>query len=354
MLQKLSLYHFKNYSKKEFEFTQSICCFHGPNGVGKTNVLDAIYYLCFTKSYFSSFDHQVIQQGTQGMYTKGTFDNAQIDCIIRENGKKEISLDGLLYEKNAQHIGKFPAVIISPDDTILINGHSDVRRRFVDILLSQQSAEYLQQLIKYNKYLAQRNALLKTAKNKVIDGDLHDHYKNKLSKHGTYIFEKRAELVKTLLPLAQEFYQKIAQTDEQVLISYRSQLFEKSLPELFKENAEKDFFTQRSNVGIHKDDLIFSIHDFPMKQHASQGQKKSFLFAVKLAEYTLLKDTLKQKPIMLLDDIFEKLDEKRSQHLVDLITELDTQVFVTDTHESRLKKAFNQNVENVQLVKIGD
>lgn len=352
MLRKLSLYHYKNYSKIDFEFDKNICCIYGANGIGKTNILDAIYYLCFTKSYFSSFDHQVIQQGSTGMYTKGSFTEAQIDCIIRENGKKEISKNGILYGKNAEHIGQFPAVMISPDDTILINGHSDVRRRFIDILLSQLKPAYLQHLIQYNKYLAQRNALLKSSKNKVIDATVHDHYKQELHSHGTYIHAERKKIIEFLLPLTQKLYQAIANTDKQIHITYRSQLSENNMLNLLKDAAEKDFYTQRTNVGIHKDDFVFSISDFPLKQHASQGQKKSFLFALKLAEFELLKQELKTKPILLLDDIFEKLDAQRSQFLIDLLWQTDTQVFITDTHEERLLKAFEKNIDQIQLLGI--
>lgn len=352
MLKKLSLYHYKNYSQRDFNFDKNICCFYGANGVGKTNVLDAIYYLCFTKSYFSSFDHQVIQHGGHGMYTKGSFSEAQIDCIIRENGKKEISKNGVLYEKAAHHIGQFPAVMISPDDTILINGHSDVRRRFIDILLSQLQADYLQHLIQYNKYLAQRNALLKSSKNKVIDGTVHEHFKQELHKHGRFIYAERQKIINALLPLTQQFYKAIAKTDKQINITYRSQLAENNMLHLLQESEEKDFYTQRTNVGIHKDDLIFSISDFPLKQHASQGQKKSFLFALKLAEFEILKQKLNTKPLLLLDDIFEKLDANRSQFLIDLLLETDTQVFITDTHKERLHKAFEKNLDQIQLVGI--
>lgn len=353
MLRKLSLYQYKNYSKQDFEFDKRICCFYGANGVGKTNVLDAIYYLCFTKSYFSSFDHQVIQQGSQGMFTKGTFEETQIDCILRENGKKEISKNGILYEKKSEHIGQFPAVIISPDDTILINGHSDVRRRFLDILLSQQNAAYLQHLIKYNKYLAQRNALLKSAKKNTIDGDLHQHYKNKLSEHASFIYAERRKIIDSLRPKTQLFYANIAQHEEPINLTYRSQLADTNMLSLLEASEEKDFYTQRTNVGIHKDDINFVINAFPFKQHGSQGQKKSFLFAVKLAEYTILKETLGKNPILLLDDIFEKLDENRSQFLINCILDLEAQLFVTDTHKERLEKAFANNEQFVQFIKIG-
>lgn len=316
-------------------------------------MLDAIYYLCFTKSYFSSFDHQVIQQGKEGMYTKGQFQDVQIDCIIRESGKKEIRNNGVLYEKNSAHIGKFPAVMISPDDTILINGHSDTRRRFLDILLSQKSPDYLQHLIKYNKFLAQRNALLKSARNKVVDANVHQHYKNELAHHAAFIYKARKEMIQALLPITRSFYTDIAQSNETVTLNHRSQLADDNMLNLLEDSAEKDFVTQRTNVGIHKDDILFSIGDFPMKQHASQGQKKSFLFAIKLAEYTLLRRNLTQPPILLLDDIFEKLDANRSQFLVDVLLGLDAQVFITDTHEERLKQAFAKKEDRIQFERIG-
>ncbi len=286
------------------------------------------------------------------MFVKGTFEDAQIDCILRENGKKEISHNGILYERKAEHIGKFPAVMISPDDTILINGHSDVRRRFLDILLSQRSPTYLQELIEYNKYLAQRNALLKSSKHKTIDVALHTYYKNKLIEHATSIYETRKEVVELLLPLVQNFYTRIAGSTEQIGLRYRSHLLDDNMSHLLKMSEDKDFITQRTNVGVHKDDLIFFINSAPMKQHASQGQKKSFLFAIKLAEYALLKKIIKKHPILLLDDVFEKLDGQRSQLLIDLILELETQIFITDTHKHRLEHAFKHNKSNVQFEKI--
>lgn len=352
MLQKLSLYQFKNYSKREFDFSKSICCFYGPNGSGKTNILDAIFYLCFTKSYFSSYDHQTVQHNKKGMFVKGQFADDTVDCIIRENGKKEIKHNQVLYEKNSLHIGKFPAVIISPDDTIIINGHSDVRRRFIDILLSQLDPTYLANLITYNKYLAQRNALLKQSKTKSIDAELHNHYKSKLSEFGNSIFGERKKMITKIKPIVQDFYNQIAQSEEAINIDYKSQLQENNLEALLKQSAEKDFITQRTNVGIHKDDLVISLDNLPMKQHASQGQKKSVLFAIKLAEFTILQEVLKKKPILLLDDIFEKLDESRAQYLVDLIGKLDAQIFITDTHESRLKEAFKNQLDNIQFEEI--
>jgi DNA replication and repair protein RecF len=351
LLTSLSLYQFKNYSKQSFEFKQPICCFHGPNGIGKTNLLDAIYYLCFTKSYFSSYDHQVVQIEKKGMYTKGLINQEKIDCIIRENGKKEISLNGKIYSKNAEHIGKFPAVIISPDDIGLLNGYSDSRRRFIDRLLCQLDSDYLNSLIEYGHYLAQRNALLKSSKNQTIDATLHDHYKEQLCSHARIIYNRREKIITTLLPKAQEYYGLISKHQELIYLKYKSQLTGNKLEDLFKESLEKDFITQRTNVGIHKDDIVFEINKQAIKTNASQGQKKSFLFALKFAAFSILREELSNSPILLLDDIFEKLDATRSQQLVNLITQLDTQVFITDTHEQRLKEAF-KNVKNVQFEKI--
>ncbi len=351
MLSKLFLYHFKNYTEASFDFSQPICCFYGPNGAGKTNILDAIYYLSFTKSYFSSFDHQVIQKDQKGMYTKGIFDKTQIDCIIRENGKKEVSANGKQYERYANHIGKYPAVIIAPDDIDLINGYSDTRRRFIDILLCQLKPTYLSHLVDYNKYLAQRNALLKSSKSKAIDSVVHNHYKTELCRLGTLIYQERKEIIEELTPLAQKFYSQIANNKEKISISYKSQLSEGAMHDLLDQVQEKDFATMRTNVGIHKDDLQFEINSYQAKNHSSQGQKKSFLFAIKFAEFALLKKDLGNSPILLLDDIFEKLDVERSQHLVNLITELDTQVFITDTHKGRLTNAFEGH-NNVQFESI--
>lgn len=353
MLTDLSLYHFKNYTKRSFRFSKEICCFYGLNGAGKTNVLDAIHYLCFTKSYFSSFDHQVVQFGKQGMFVKGHFENNLVECIIRENGKKEISLNGQIYEKNALHIGKFPAVIISPDDIVLINGLNDVRRRFLDVLLSQHDAGYLQHLIHYNKFLAQRNALLKSAKRKSIDAHLEKLYMEALVKHGTYIFELRKKLCRALQPIVANYYQTIAGIDSKIEMHYESQLEETDYLKLLEQSAEKDYFSQRTTVGIHKDQLHFTLNELPLKQHASQGQKKSFLFALKFAEYQFLKESLHKKPILLLDDIFEKLDEQRAQLLINIIANLETQVFITDTHQDRLEKAFATKCEAIQFEAIG-
>jgi len=351
VLSSLSLYHYKNYTERNFLFTKKIACFHGKNGTGKTNILDAIYYLCFTKSYFSSYDSHVIQQDAVGMFVKGLINKDAINCIIRENGTKEISLNGSIYEKKSEHIGRFPAVMISPDDIVLINGHSDTRRRFIDILLCQLDSHYLQHLVQYNKYLAQRNALLKSAKRKVVDATIHNHFKEQLATHANYIFSARVQIVEELKPICEKFYQKISSKKEDISITYKSQLSDKGMDALLAESLEKDFATQRTNVGIHKDDLLFTLQDSLFKQSASQGQKKCFLFAIKLAEFSLLESKLNLSPILLLDDLFEKLDKERSQLLVDLIVSFNAQTFITDTDENRLKKAF-EDKKSVQFESI--
>ncbi len=340
MLTSLVLYQYKNHANSTFDLSRQVHCFWGQNGVGKTNILDAIYYLCFTKSYFSSYDNQVIQDGKKEMFIQGTINEDKIKCLIRESGKKEILLNKIPYEKYSEHIGAYPAVMISPDDTILISGHSDVRRKFLDIILSQLDADYLQHLITYNKQLAQRNALLKEYKGKNLNSSLLNTYNEILSVHGTYIYQKRNSIIEELVQLVQQFYSEISEEKETVSIHYKSSVTERKLIDIFKENEQKDFYMQRTTDGIHRDDLVFSIATFPLKQYASQGQRKSFLFATKLAEFHLLKKYLNKKPMLLIDDLFEKLDAKRSQILVRIIANLNTQVFITDTDQARLKQAF--------------
>jgi len=327
-------------------------CFWGQNGIGKTNILDAVYYLCFTKSYFSSYDSQVIKDGCKEMFIEGTIKGDKIRCLIRENGKKEILLNKVAYDKYSEHIGAYPAVMISPDDTILISGHSDVRRKFLDIILSQLDADYLQHLIIYNKQLAQRNALLKEYKGKNLDSNLLGTYNEILALHGTYIFNKRKGIIEELTVLVQQFYSQLSAEKENVFIAYKSSLKERSLLAIFKENEQKDFYMQRTTDGVHRDDLIFNIANFPLKQYASQGQRKSFLFALKLAEFHLLKKHLHKNPLLLIDDLFEKLDESRAQILIQIITKLDTQVLITDTDKERLSNAFAQSTNAFGLHEI--
>ena len=347
-LKDISLIQFKNYPQARFPFTERIVGICGSNGVGKTNLLDAIYYLCFTKSYFTRADQQNVQKGASGFRIEGHFEKegqpAQVVCILRENGKKEFQADGETYEKFSAHIGRFPAVIIAPDDVQIITGGSEERRRFLDALLSQLDAGYLQHLIEYNRVLQQRNSFLKSlTDNKIHDKSLLDVYDGQLTRPGIYIFGKRKDFLQDFLPRVEQSYAQIAGAGEPLAFSYDSQLLQTSFRDLLHRNREKDLYLQRTNGGIHKDDIEISFSGQPFKTIASQGQRKSLLFALKLVEFQTLKEQLGFPPLLLLDDIFEKLDERRMHNLLDKVCLHEKgQIFITDTHAGRIRQELDK------------
>lgn len=351
-LHTISLTQFKNYSNRSFAFNDRITAICGNNGVGKTNLLDAIHYLCFTKSYFTR-DHINVQQGRQGFRIEGEFEindkPEKAVCILRETGKKEFSINDIAYERFAHHIGHYPCVIIAPDDIQIIIGGSEERRRLLDALLSQLNAEYLQQLIAYYKILQQRNSLLKSladagkkpGRTTGSEGDytLLDVMDGQLAKPGEFIFEKRKEFLVAFLPEVKRLYLEIAKQYEDITLIYQSEMLQLSFAELMNANRNKDIAAQRTTGGIHRDDLIFSLDNQPFRNIASQGQRKSLLFALKLAEMNVLEDNKGFAPILLLDDVFEKLDEERINSLLQRVcAQNDGQVFITDTNEERLKQ----------------
>ena len=347
-LKNITLVQFKNYQQATFRFGERIVGICGPNGVGKTNLLDAIYYLCFTKSYFTRADQQNVRKGAAGFRIEGNFEKegqpAQVVCILRETGKKEFLTDGEAYEKFSAHIGRFPAVIIAPDDVQIITAGSEERRRFLDALLSQIDAGYLQHLIEYNKILQQRNSFLKSLTDtKIQDKSLLEVYDSQLTRPGVYIFEKRRAFLRTLLPLVEQCYAQIAGPGEPLAFAYDSQLLQSTFRDLLLRNREKDLYLQRTNGGIHKDDIDISFSGQPFKSIASQGQRKSLLFALKLAEFETLKQQMGYPPLLLLDDIFEKLDEHRMRNLLDKVCLQDKgQIFITDTHAGRIRQELDK------------
>jgi len=348
-LNNISLLQFKNYLSRSIQFTERIVCIAGPNGVGKTNLLDAIHYLCFTKSYFTR-DTSNVLKGYNGFRLEGQFEvwgkPENATCILRENGKKEFSVNGQLYERFSRHIGRYPCVIIAPDDIQIITGGSEERRRFIDALLSQLDGDYLQHLIVYNKVLLQRNSLLKIFSETgnrdlslltVLDGQLREP--------GEKIFEKRKEFLVAFLPMVKKLYTEISKQagskdlNENVNLFYNSELLHTSFHELLTLNQPKDMIMLRTTAGIHRDDLEFNLNEQSFKLIASQGQKKSLLFALKLAEIEILKTEKKFAPLLLLDDVFEKLDEGRIANLFQRVCmENDGQVFITDTNKDRLRQ----------------
>ena len=357
-LKTLSLIQFRNYIQKQFEFDARIVGIVGANGTGKTNILDAIYYLSFTKSYFSRPDTQNVHHAYQGMRVEGQFDIAgnstKVTCILRETGKKEFYFDEELYPKLSEHIGKIPAVMIAPDDVQIITGSSEERRKLMDSLLSQIDANYLRLLIQYNKVLQQRNSLLKwAAEQGHVDETLLATLNQQLVQYGEPIFEQRTKLLAEWLPMVHQLYLSIAGNADAIHIEYQSSLQHHPFEVLLNEALPKDKAIQRTSVGIHKDDLIITIQEQSFKQEASQGQRKSLLFAIRLAEWELLKKAKGYAPILLMDDIFEKLDEQRMAHLLGWVaTSTDGPVFITDTHKARVADLLGRYVENYQLIEI--
>lgn len=360
-LQHISLVQFKNYSNRSFDFKERIIGICGKNGVGKTNLLDAIHYLCFTKGYFTRLDATNVKHGNAGFRIEAGFllnDNLEsyreekAVCILRETGKKEFWINDGLYEKFSLHIGHYPCVIIAPDDAELITGDSKERRTFLDALLSQLDAEYLRQLIAYKKILEQRNSLLKSfAETGNQNFSLLDVLDDQLIKPGTYIFDKRKEFLISFLPLVKHLYIEISNQPEDVNLFYESELILATFKELFKANRNQDCLAQRTTSGIHRDDLDIKFGKQDFKTIASQGQRKSLLFALKLAEMEVLRKEKGFAPLLLLDDVFEKLDEDRIGNLLNKVcVENDGQVFITDTNEERLRLHLESLSVKYQLI----
>ena len=310
-------------------------------------MLDAIYYCSFTKSYFSSTDLINISKNKEGFRLQGNFikdDNLQnIVCIYKLNGKKELSSNDVIYEKLSHHIGELPCVMIAPDDIEIINGGSELRRKYIDTILSQLDKEYLQHLINYNKILQQRNSFLKQASESgQIDLALLEIFDAQLLIPADYISKKRIQYTQQLLQLINEAYAEISDAKELINIVYQSQLLQEDMASLLIKSRDKDRMLQRTNVGIHKDDLIIELNQHLFKSIASQGQKKSLLFALKLAEHEIIKQYKGIYPLLLLDDVFEKLDRFRMENLLKRVCiKNQGQVFFTDTHSERLEEAFD-------------
>jgi DNA replication and repair protein RecF len=347
-LAKLKLNNFKNHTEACLHFNEKINCLVGDNGAGKTNVLDAIYYLSFTKSYFNAVDSQNILHDQDFFALHGYYKNQQsvedqVSCIQQRNKKKQFRFNKKDYERLSDHIGKIPLVMISPYDRDLINEGSDVRRKYLDGVIAQFDKFYLNDLLEYNKAVQQRNVLLKQfAEQRYFDELTLSIWDEKLLQPGEDIYKKRKQFLKEFNPLFDRYYGYLSQGTEQVSIFYKSQLDEKPLSVLLKESVQRDLGMRYTGSGIHKDDLIFMMNGYPLKKFGSQGQQKSFVIAIKLAQFEYMRLKKGFKPILLFDDIFDKLDEKRVAQIVELVSQENFgQVFITDTQPSRINAIFD-------------
>lgn len=357
-LNTLSLVNYKNFESQVFDFDAKINCFVGANGIGKTNALDAIYHLAFGKSYFNPIAVQNINHNAEffvvdGKFTKNERDEKIIVSLKRGN-KKVIKKNGKAYEKFSEHIGFIPLVIISPADRDLIIEGSDTRRKFIDSVISQSDKNYLAELINYNKVLTQRNALLKYfALNNTFNADTLAIYNEQLHTYGSVIFKKRDAFLQTFIPIFKSRYEAISQNKEAIDLTYKSDLFKIELIDLLANNINKDKALQYTSVGTHKDDLVFLIDYFPIKKFGSQGQQKSFLIALKLAQFDFIKQQSGVSPILLLDDIFDKLDESRVSQIISLVDdEHFGQIFISDTHAERTEDVIKQTHQSYKIFKL--
>lgn len=345
-LKSIHLINFKNYEEAEIELTSNVNCFVGKNGAGKTNILDAVHYLSLCKSYMNVLDRQNIRFDQQFFAIQGKWikeeSEISIHCAVKSGAKKVFKRNKKEYEKLADHIGQFPAVMISPYDRDLISEGSELRRKWIDGIVSQFDRKYLDDIQKYGKILDQRNALLRNMYDHgLFDRESIEVWNEQLVSIGTTIHRKRKQFLEEFIPVFQERYNYIGLEQEEVHLEYRSQLNDMPFEDLLKIYEKKDALTHYSNAGTHKDDLLFTIKGHPIKKFGSQGQQKSFIIALRLAQYEWLKKHLNVNPVLLLDDIFDKLDQHRVKKLLDLVSNhYFGQVLVTDTDESRIREIF--------------
>ena len=346
-LKKLKLFNFKNHLAEEFDFSPEVNCFTGPNGSGKTNVLDAIHYLALCKSYFSGMESQNITEGAQSFAIHGLFENnglsEDIICGLKQGQRKIVKRNQKDYTRLAEHIGLLPIVMIAPNDQELISGGSEERRKLIDSIICQVDKEYLDNLSTYQRILLQRNALLKQLAAGKADFSSLEIWDEQLALTGNKIFNTRTAFIQEYQPLFLHFYQFITDQQEAAVLEYESQLQHDTMLNLLKSHSNRDRLLQYTTTGIHKDDLKLSLNEKPVRRFGSQGQQKSFVVALKLAQFEYIKQATGKKPMLLLDDIFEKLDDERMNKLLELVSDKEFgQLFVTDTHKGRAEKVFGK------------
>ena len=343
-LKKLLLINFKNLPQAEITLADGINCFVGDNGAGKTNILDAVHYLSMSKSAFTMTDGQSIHHGeeffvTEGSYLTDTGAMELVNCSFSRKGGKVLKRNGKEYERIADHVGGFPVVISSPRDTELIMDAAEERRRYLNSFISQLDRAYLVSMMRYNTVLAERNKFLKSSS----DEAMLQIYDMQLAEHGTRVYERRKEIIERMQPMVAEYYSTLSEDREQVEMVYRSELEQMPLTEVLLRNRERDIVNQFTTAGVHRDDIIFRIGGYPLRKYGSQGQQKSFLIALKLAQYRLLAEATGEKPILLLDDLFDKLDLGRVEKLLTIVGGDDFgQILITDCNKLRLESTLER------------
>ena len=343
-LKKLLLINFKNLPQADIALSDGINCFVGDNGAGKTNILDAVYYLSMSKSAFTMTDGQSVHHGeeffvTEGSYMSDTGGMEMVNCSFSRKGGKVLKRNGKEYDRIADHVGGFPVVISSPRDTELITDAAEERRRYLNGFISQLDRAYLASMMRYNTVLAERNRFLKTSS----DEAMLQIYDMQLAEHGTRVYERRREIVERMQPMVAEYYRTLSDDREQVEMLYRSELSEMTMEDVLLRSRERDIINQFTTAGVHRDDVIFRIGGYPLRKYGSQGQQKSFLIALKLAQYCLLAEATGEKPILLLDDLFDKLDMGRVEKLLTLVGSEDFgQILITDCNKVRLESTLER------------
>ncbi len=342
-LEHLHITNFKNIIELNLELNKKINCFVGLNGAGKTNILDAIFYLSFTRSYFPVSDAQNIRYGQDFFMLKGQYQRLRVKeeiLITFQKDQKTVKRNGKKYRRLSHHIGLIPAIIITPDDIKLITGTGQERRRLMDMIISQADVQYLATLGTYRKVLQQRNKLIKNfARDKYVDEESLELWDEQLCEAASYIHDKRKNFILELVPIIQHYYNIISGGSEQIDIKYKSHLNDHNFCLLLKENLKRDLALEYTYAGIHRDDLDLLIDTQPIRKFGSQGQQKSFLIALKFAQHDFIRKHLKIKPLLLLDDIFDKLDPQRVEKLVGMVSQDQFgQIFITHTNEQRLKQ----------------
>lgn len=350
-LKKLVLINFKNIAQAEITLSERLNCFVGDNGAGKTNVLDAVYYLSMSKSALTMTDGQSVRHGEDFFVVEGTYagdsgSSDTVNCSFLRRSGKVLKLNGKEYDRMADHVGRFPVVMVSPQDSVLITDAAEERRRYLNAFLSQLDRDYLASLMRYNAVLAERNSFLKSSS----DEQMLQIYDMQLADHAARIYERRRDIIDRMRPLVAEFYRQLSGDREQVEIEYRSELASASMGELLLASRERDIVNGFTTSGVHRDDMSLRIGGYPLRKYGSQGQQKSFLMSLKLAQYRILTEVCGERPLLLLDDLFDKLDTSRVENLLTLVAGDDFgQIFITDCNRSRLETILSRAGEKYAL-----